>query len=188
MTEPQHLPKVEDQMTSRERSELAQLCRRREKLAKSMASEVAAVRLADFEAQLARQYSWAEEESWAEAMRIADEAVMEVNKRIAERLGELGVPSVFAPSAHLGWASGGENVSSKRRAELRKVGQTRIAAMEKSARTEIERASIEVQTNLVAGGLTSEDARRFLEAMPTADVLMPALDVPEIEKQLGPGR
>ena len=42
-------------MTSRERGELAQLCRKREKVGKTMATQRSAELLADFEQKLARQ-------------------------------------------------------------------------------------------------------------------------------------
>jgi hypothetical protein len=37
----------------------------------------------------------------------------------------------------------------------------------------VERASVETQTELIAGGLESDEARGFLERMPTANALMP---------------
>jgi hypothetical protein len=69
----------------------------------------------------------------------------------------------------------------ERVAELRKVAQTRIAALEKAACNDIERSSLEVQTELLAGGLQSGEARAFLESIPTAAALMPPLSVPELE-------
>lgn len=174
-------------MTAKERGELAQLCRKREKVAKTMAAQRSAELLADFEQKMAAEYAWSDHENWTEAMRVAQAAVEQVNMAIADSLAELGIPRKFAPSASLGWSRRGENVTAGRRAELRKVAQTRIDAMEKAARTEIERVSLETQTTLLAGGLESGEARKFLDAMPSAESLMPALSVGEIEKQLGRG-
>jgi hypothetical protein len=174
-------------MTSRERSELAALCRKQERLAKTMVAERSAVLIADFEAKMATEYARSDDENWSEAMRLARAAVDGVNLAIAESLSALGIPHEFAPSASLGWERRGANVTASRRTELRKVAETRIKAMERSARTEIERASLETQTALLAGGLESDEARRFLESMPSAESLMPALSVGEIETQLGTG-
>ncbi len=179
---------TETAMTSRERSEPAQLCRKRERVAKTMAAQRSAELLADFEAKLAREYAWSERENWEEAMRRAEGLVDDLNAKIVEDLREMGVPPEFAPGASLGWSRRGENVSAGRRAELRKVASTRIDAMEKAARTEIERVSLETQTRLLAGGLESDEAKRFLDAMPTAESLMPTLEVSEIERQLSAGR
>ena len=74
-----------------------------------------------------------------------------------------------------------------RRAELRRMATTRIAAMEKSARTAIEGHSVEVQTELLAGGLTSDAAKLFLEKMPAVETLMPMLNETEIKGLLGDG-
>jgi hypothetical protein len=80
-------------MTNGERSELISLCKQRAKLAKQMASYRAADLRADFEAQLAAEYAWDDDEVWAEARRIADEATADANTRIVERRRELGIPA-----------------------------------------------------------------------------------------------
>jgi hypothetical protein len=169
-------------MTRREREELAKLVRRREKLAKADAAKVAAERLADFEAQLAKKYDYYDER-WREATAKVREAVRETNEQIARELSADGVPEAFHPEVSTMWLPRGENASASRRAELRAVARTRIAALEKAARAEIERASVEVQTQLIAGGLQSDDARAFLESMPTADALMPTMAVGDIEAE-----
>ena len=62
------------------------------------------------------------------------------------------------------------------------VAKTRIDADAKAAKVAIERSSVEIQTELVAGGLESEAARTFLASMPTAEALMAAApSVAEIE-------
>lgn len=175
-------------MTNRERSELSTLAKQRAKLAKDMASYRAADLLADFEAQVAREYAWDEEEVWVEAHKIAKDALGEANELIAARCRELGIPKRFAPGLSYGWYDRRENASKQRRAELRKVAQTRLAAMEKGAKVQIDRVCLEVQTFLVSEGLDSEKARAFLErGMPTVESLMPPLAVPEIERLLGRG-
>lgn len=167
-------------MSRRDREELAKLVRRREKLAKAAAGSRAAELLANFEQQLATTYDPLDS-AWREAHEEAVRAVEALNARIAARCQEQGIPARFAPSAVMGWSDRGENYTSRRRAELRKVAQTRLAAVEKSAKTEIERRSVEIQTALVAGALESAEARTFLDSMPSAEALMPALSVPEIE-------
>jgi hypothetical protein len=77
-------------MTNRERSELISLCKQRAKLAKQTASYRAADLLADFEAQLAAEYAWDDDGVWADASRIAKEAIADGNTHIAERCRELG--------------------------------------------------------------------------------------------------
>src|SRR5262245_25761973 len=127
-------------MTKSERAELAQLVRRREKLAKADVDRVVAERLADFEQQAASYYRAEDDEVWAEQKRIAYEAVADAQARIAERSRELAVPEWTAPSVRVDWYQRGENASKRRVEELRRVAQTRIDAYAKTAKVEIERA------------------------------------------------
>jgi hypothetical protein len=79
---------------------------------------------------------------------------------IDEECERLGIPKQFRPGIAIGWRSHGENAVRERRVELRRVAQTRIAAIEKSARQEIEWISSEVP-NRVAGA-------RHVRACPAA--------------------
>jgi alkylation response protein AidB-like acyl-CoA dehydrogenase len=178
---------MSDGMTKTERHELAALMRRREKLAKAGVDRVAAERVADFEARLAEVYD-AHDDAWHEIYEQLERDVKTLNRRIADELAARGTPARFAPSAHVGWLSRGENGLAGRRAELRKVAAARIAAEVKRAKVEIERASVELQGDLVAGGLTSEEAKVFLARMPSAGELLPMLDVAEIEAESEFGR
>jgi hypothetical protein len=49
----------------------------------------------------------------------------------------------------------------------------------------IQQSSVDIQTKLVAEGLTSTDAKAFLESMPMPAQLMPAVTMEEVQKQLG---
>jgi len=174
--------------TKSELAELTRLVRLRERVAKSQASARAAELLAEFEAQVATDYHLNDEQIWEEAYAVVEAAVKEGNARVLERCRELGIQDRFAPSMGSGWSRRGEHASKERVAELRKVAKSRIDALEKAARLEIERRSVEAQTVLIAGGLESDEARAFLESLPTADELMPPLTVAEIEAVTPAGR
>lgn len=182
-------PKSNDsaQMNQRERRDLAGLARKRARVLKSMAAERKAELLADFETELASIYTPDDD---AAMKKIFDEANKQVNAakaRLRSRCDKLGIPREFAPGIDLGWYGRGENALNSRRVELRKVATTRLDAAEKRARVEIERACIDTETKLIAGGLTSDAAQRFLEQMPSVEDLMPRLDAAEI-KGLFPDR
>ena len=68
-----------------------------------------------------------------------------------------------------------------RRVELRRVLQTRIAAMQAKACTRIEVAKVEALTEIARDGMESAAAVAFLEAMPTPAQLMPTLDRAELK-------
>jgi hypothetical protein len=163
-------------MTARERHDLCALIRRREKLSKTEAAQRAAELLADFEQQLGAIHSYDNDETWEAADAAAEEAVRQANRVIAARSVELGIPKEFAPSVGMGWSSRGQNASAARRTELRRMAMTRISAMEKEARTRIEQHSVRLQGQIVSASLTTEAAKVFLEQMPAAPALMPALD------------
>ena len=171
------------ELTKSERVELAQLVRRREKLAKSEVDSVAAERLAQFEQDAASSYQANDDAVWREQKRIVDEVVRKANAEIEKRNQELGIPDWTAPGIAAGWYGRGQNATKERVEELRRVAKTRIAADAKRAKHEVERVSVEIQTQLVADGLETEAAHRFLATMPTAQQLMPAVTVAEIEAE-----
>ena len=67
------------------------------------------------------------------------------SKTIAARCESLGIPARFAPTVEFSWRGRGENAIAKRRAELRAVAKSRIAAIEKAAITQIERGCLDAQ-------------------------------------------
>jgi hypothetical protein len=175
-----------DAMTRRERDDLAALARRREKVAKTAAKERSAHVLAEIEAKLSDAFD-AEDALWADVTRAAQAEIAKADAAIAARCREVGVPEKFRPTLDLLWRGRGVNADPGRRSELRRLAQARVAALEKSALAAIERASVETQTALLAGGLTTDEARGFLDAMPSVDGLLPPLTVEQLEAALPTG-
>jgi hypothetical protein len=62
------------------------------------------------------------------------------------------------------------------------VGEARIAELETAGQAAIEVRSVQIQRELVAGGLRSDEAKRLLASMPSADELMPELSLDELEQ------
>lgn len=171
-------------MTKGERTELGQLIRKREKVMKSQASERSAMLLAEFDAQSAKIHNYDDDAVWQAATEAAEKAVAAATEVIAERCAQLGIPAEFAPYFHFKWHGRGHNAVASRRDELRRAAKSRIEALEREAITKIERMSLEAQTEVIANGLQSEAARKFLDAMPALDVLMPPLQIGEIQTLL----
>jgi hypothetical protein len=184
-------------ITKAEREDLQRLVRQREKVLKSAAKLRSDELLADFENQMAAQYTFDDDAVWAEAARLAEVEVRKAQEKIAERCNQLGIPKQFAPGLDLKWRHRGyDNMLKSRREELRRVAKTQIAAMEQKAIVRIEQDSLEAQTQLAIAGLTSDAARAFIEKLPTVETLMPALsyqdmagesDPPIVEQILTPG-
>lgn len=168
-------------MTKGERQELGSLIRKREKVMKAEAEKRSAALLADYDAQSAKIYHWDNDEIWKQAHDEAEKAVEAARRSIAERCQQIGIPAEFAPDLQLYWSGRGHNALAQRRQELRQAAKSRIAAMERDALAQIERLSLQAQTEIVASGLQSEAAQNFLKTMPTMDALMPPVAIDEIE-------
>ena len=176
-------PTLEQQpMTRTERDELGRLVRRRERFMKSQAKERSAHLLADFEQKLGALYEWDQDETWAALTRQAKDVAEAADVGLARRCEELGIPRQFRPKLSLSWYGRGENASKERRSELRKMAQTRIVAVERSAMSRIERWSLETQERLVAPALTSAAAQQFLGELPAVESLMPTFDESAVRK------
>ena len=171
-------------MTKAERNELVSLARKRERVAKTLAVHRASQLKADFEKQLDTKYRPQDDPVWEELYKNAERVAMEAQQALAADCEAKGIPTQCAPSIHLSWFARGRNTFKEERIEMRRVAYTRIDELEKGAKFEIERVSLEVQTVLATGVLESTEARAFLERMPNVEELMPPLKLGEIEKQL----
>jgi len=169
-----------DVLTKSERQELAGLLRRRARVAKADAKQRTTELLAEFEEKLAALLK-PTDDAWADVVTLATQAVKDANALIAERCRERGIPEGWHPGVTLGWHARGENEIGARRAELRKVATSRLAAVEQAAIAAIERQAVDAETELIAEGMRSTRARALLEALPTVESLMPPLDVASIE-------
>jgi hypothetical protein len=178
------LQNVTAPMTKAEREELSKLLRQRERVLKSAARQRSTELMAEFERQMAAIYSWDSDAVWKAAAEAAQAAVTAAQAEIAARCAEIGIPERFGPSIEMRWYGRGENAVKERRNELRKVAQTRIAAIEQAAIVQIEVTSVEAQTRVTASGLSSEGALTFFETLPRVEDLMPSLEFASVENLL----
>ena len=168
-------------MTRAEREELAKVVRMRARVAKADVDAHKAKLLADFEEQVATEYDM-HDERWAKYVREGEAAVAVANEAIRRAFDESGIPDSFAPSASVGWSPrGGEWIRRDRRNELRNVAAKRLDAQAKAARVEVDRAAVGLLSELAAAALTTEQARAWLERLPSTERLMPRLRLVEIE-------
>jgi hypothetical protein len=142
--------------------------------------------LADFERHLGTIFRYDCNEVWKAATEAAYKAIDKANEEIKQESEKLGIPEEFAPSFSLGYGGGwlgrGENAVKARRDELRKMAVARILALETKAKAQIEAASVELQTQIVSAGLTSEAALEFMARLPSVKDLMQPIAAVEIEK------
>jgi hypothetical protein len=172
----------EKPMTKGEREELKRLARERARVAKHDAQRRSADLKAMFEHQIADAFSYNSDETWSQAVLIAREECAKAQEMVAERCDALGIPSGMHPLVQFDWQSRGPSAVAGQQQNLRRVAHQRIAAQERGAIAEIDRAALEIQTNLVRAGLTSETAIEFLSAMPSVNDLMPPVNMDELEQ------
>lgn len=163
-------------MTRAERENFFRLNRARERAAKNALAARSAQLTAEFERQLDTYYSFNDNAVWEEVYRRASHAVQEAQRVISETAKQLGIPKRFAPEIHAVW-TGQQYVLRQERAELRKLARAQLTAAEKAGQIEIERRSLEIQTELVADSLTTSAAKAFLERLPSVERLMPPLEL-----------
>ena len=168
-------------MTSGERLELGKLLRLRGKVAKDDLKARGAEHLAVIEQQLSARYL-ANDPVWAELTAAAEAAVQQADAEIAKLCKERGIPAEFRPRLSLAWYGRGENAAKDRRAELRTLAKAEIDAGVKRASVEVDRSVADLQTKLINSAMRSEEARRFLDALPSIDALLPAPSLEAIEK------
>jgi hypothetical protein len=167
-------------MTRAEREQLAKLARQRARLAKSEAVEREKILLAEVHDQMSAEFS-AQDDLWAAAVTIAEEAAAKANDLIRAQCLDLGIEARYAPRLQLSWVSrSAEFIDDGRRAELRKLAATRLAALTQAAKTQIDRECLRTETELVRDGLDSAAAVAFLDRMPTAEQLMPAIGLDDL--------
>ena len=174
-------------ITKSEREDLQRLVRQREKVLKSAAKQRSAELLADFENQMGQEYAFDQDEIWQQAVASVQPVIAKAQKTIAARCRELGIPERFAPSLKLDWHSRGyDNIIDKRKAELPRMAQTQIEAIERKAVVEIETSCLDAQTQLAIAALSSDAARQFIERLPAISDLMPSLSYAEIAGEAEP--
>jgi hypothetical protein len=163
-----------------ERENLLRLARSRARVAKSEAVQREKVLLAEVEDLLSAEFE-AQDELWAEAVMIAEEAARKANELIVACCADLGIPAKHAPKLGLEWRSRSDSFSdSARRGELRKLAESKLMALTATAKTIIDRKLVDTETALIADSLESDEACAYLAAMPTAEQLMPSLSLDDL--------
>jgi hypothetical protein len=161
-----------------DRDALIRVARARAKQAEADAR--AKVLLADVLNDITAEYN-AHDALWADAVAIAEGYAAKANAQIQVRCAELGVPPAQAPGLELGWRRRSAQFSDQdRRSEVRKLAEARLDALTQNAKTAIRASALDVEEQLILGGLESAEAKEFLAALPTVVQLMPPLAIEDL--------
>ena len=173
---------MEPPISRSDRDALLRYDRSRVKARKDDAEAYGAHLLAQFEEQVAHEYSFNEDSTWRAAAEAVAAVASEAQRKIQERCAELGIPKFARPvlaSPH--WYGRGETAVKERRAELRKVAERKAEALVKQAKAQIERDSLNFQSQLLAGSLTTAAGKALLDALPPVESLMPPLNLTDFK-------
>jgi hypothetical protein len=169
-----------EQMSKGERDQLIRVVRGRARQAEREAEARERVLLAEVQDQLTAEFD-AHDALWADAVKAAEEAAAKANAQIQAACADLGIPAKDAPHLGLGWSARSPEYSDRnRRAELRKLAETRLAALTKTAKAAIRSAALDAEEKLILDGLQSDAARALFESMPTVEQIMPALGLDDL--------
>lgn len=171
-------------MTKSERDDLVRLVKQRERVAKTAAQQRSLAMVAEFEQSMNAVHRWATNDVMKATSDVIKEAAMKAAAEIEKQAEQLGIPMEFRPRITVNVMRETERVLQYRRDEMRRLAKAEIAALEQVARVQIEQASVQAQTEIVANGLDSAAAIAFLEKLPPIDTMMPVLDVTRIQAKL----
>lgn len=174
-------------MTRTEAADLQRVVRMNCKLARTDIDARAAAVLAEFEAQLAKEYD-PQDAMVKDLFTEADKIVHQLNAELKQRCDDAGVPRNWAPSLHVVLYQRGENASAERRYELRRVAFTRMDEMKRTAKLAVDRAENAMATALIANQLDGAEAKEWLATLPSADSLIQEFSIAEIELAKDAGR
>ncbi|MBN3758391.1 hypothetical protein G3N95_36160 [Paraburkholderia sp. Tr-20389] len=144
-------------------------------MAKAAIDEYAAILRARMEESLSQIFH-EDDERWAELVEHAKQVGHEADERLKAIAKASGVPMENAPGFHCTFVNRGRYGLKERRDEVRRAGNAEIDGRVKKAKTQLERALAARHTELLAGSLTSDEARAALVKIPTPEQLLPPMD------------
>ncbi|HXH34411.1 MAG TPA: hypothetical protein VNJ54_08375 [Plantibacter sp.] len=169
-----------DALTRKDRDELVRVVRMRGKLAHADIAEREARLKAQIENELSAVFA-TDDSRWDDLTREAKAEISRLDGELAKRCIALGLKPECRPALVLSWLERGANADRQRRFELRTLAAARIQSLTRAAKLDIDRQVADSITALISGGLSSDEARAELECLPSADSLMLAPSVAELE-------
>ncbi|TAM62853.1 hypothetical protein [Mycobacterium sp.] len=175
--------------TSAERTALLKLVARNTKIACADLDALAAAQYAEFERQMTKLWEAQElgvQQLIAEGHELLAPVLAEAKRLVDERCEAMGIVAELRPRVDggiaLGW--GPERLSRERKTEIRRAAKAEIEARKRRAKTEVERARGKQETLILTGAIETAEGKAILESLPSADELLPALGVADVEALL----
>ncbi|SIT42230.1 conserved hypothetical protein [Paraburkholderia ribeironis] len=166
-------------MTAKERDLLREVVRLNGRVAKTAIDEYAAILRARMEENLSLIFD-EDDERWAELVAHAKRVSHEADEKLKAIAKASGIPMENAPGFACAFINRGRYGIRERRDEVRRAGNAEIDARVKKARAQLERTLAAKHTELLAGSLTSDEAKAALASMPTPEQLLPPMEKHDI--------
>lgn len=167
-------------ITKTERAELKSIVRQQMKVLRAEVEQRASELLADVDEQIAEKFA-GDDKRWADAAHLAQEAVLEANRKVndayRELMGEHHVERMYV-GAQL------PQKPARERIVLRQAAQSRIHERVQGALLQLQRQEADLLKTLAVGALESEEAQAFLSQIPTVSELVPAARLAELEASI----
>lgn len=167
-------------ITKAERTELRSIVRQQFKVLRAEVEQRGAELVADLHEEIGARYT-EEDDAWGLAAHKAHEAVLEANRAVNDAYREL-LGDAHVERMYVGAQLPAQPV--RHRTVLKQAGAKRVEAQVKAALLGLDRQEADLLRTLAVGSIESDEARKFLEAIPAVSELVPVARLAELEAAL----
>lgn len=172
-------------ITKAERAELRSVVKQQFKVLRSELEQREQEMYAEIEDQITDRFS-EQDQQWDAMIHRWREIEREANRQVNDLLYEYGYQERGGSERQ--WVNAIEpNPPTRKRTDLRVQAQSKVKAQAKGARLRLDREEADLLRTLSVGALESDEARSFLESIPTVGELVPAARIAELESSLDEG-
>lgn len=170
-------------ITKAERAELRSIVRQQFKVLRSELAQRQLEMYAEVEEEISARYA-DNDRSWSGVMHEVHEATMEANRRMNDALYNAGFQT--KGSTERMWIRTPDIAQpTEERHQLRRAAKARIDSQCKAAGLRLDREEADLLRTLGVGAIESEEAREFLQRIPTVGELVSSARLAELEKAMG---
>jgi hypothetical protein len=170
-------------ITKSERTELRSIVKQQFKVLRAELAQRQLEMYAEVEDEITARYS-DDDATWSGLMHEVHEATMEANRRINDALYNAGYQKKSGTERM--WINTPRiDQPTEDRHQLRRTAKTRIDAQVKAAGLRLDREEADLLRTLGIGVIESEEARLFLQRIPTVGELVSSARLAELERAMG---
>lgn len=169
-------------ITKAERTELKSIVKQQIRVLRSEVYQREAELRAEIHRQITERFA-DDDQKWAGLAHKVHEITMEANRAVNDALYQEGF-QVKGNSERLWFATPAISPPRQKRDDLFRAAVSDLTAKVKDAQMRLDRQEADLLRTLVVGALETDEARAFLDAIPTVSELVPASRLAELEASL----